>query len=371
MPDSTDPRRILLFGATGYTGDLTARALVARGAQPVLVARNRERVTALAAELGGLEVAVADATDVRDLQAVVEKGDVLISTVGPFLRYGEAAVRVAAEKGAHYFDSTGEGPFLRSVFERWGPVAAGNDAALMSAFGFDFVPGSLAGALALEKAGTAATGLDVAYFVKGFGTSGGTKASIAGMMLEEGFAYVDGAIRQVRAGRRVETFDVGGRSLTAVSVPGSEHFALPAAYPHLRDVDSFLGAPPAIARGMGATTLLSTPVRRIGPTKKAAQALAARMVKGSTGGPSAEKRAGARVTIVANARAASGEVLATATLNGGDPYDFTADILAWGAMSAAEGHLQGVGGLGPVGAFGLQQLTDGCAAAGLVEASEA
>ncbi len=367
MADRPAPARILLFGATGYTGDLTARALVARGARPVLVARNRERVTALAAELAGLEVAVADATDVDALRAVVQKGDVLVSTVGPFLKYGEAAVRVAAETGAHYFDSTGEGPFLRSVFERWGPVAARNDAALMTAFGFDFVPGSLAGALAVEDAGDAATGVDVAYFVKGFGTSGGTKASIAGMLFEEGFAYVDGAVRQVRTGRRIETFDVAGRELSAVSVPGSEHFALPASYPQLRDVDSFLGAPPALARGMAATTLLSTPVRRIGPAKRAALAVTGRLVKGSTGGPSAEQRAGARVTIVANARGASGEVLATSTLTGGDPYDYTADILAWGATSAAEGRLQGVGALGPVGAFGLEQLTAGCAAAGLVK----
>ncbi|WP_183095838.1 saccharopine dehydrogenase family protein [Nocardioides stalactiti] len=368
MPDSTEPARIVLFGATGYTGDLTARSLVARGARPVLVARNKDRVTALAEELGGLEVAVADATDPAALRSVVAKGDVLVSTVGPFLRFGEAAVQVAAEAGAHYLDSTGEGPFLRSVFERWGSVAAANDAALMSAFGFDFVPGNLAGALALEKAGDVATGLDVAYFVKGFGTSGGTKASIAGMLLEEGFAYVGGQVRQVRAGRRVETFDVGGRTMTAVSVPGSEHFALPQSYPHLRDVDSFLGAPPALARGMGATTLLTTPVRRLGPTKKAAQALAARLVKGSTGGPSAEERAGAAVTIVAHARARSGETLATTVLKGPDPYDYTADILAWGAIAAAAGKVQGVGGLGPVAAFGLAALTDGSAAAGLVEA---
>ena len=46
--------RIVLFGATGYTGDLTARALVDRGVRPVLAARNRERLDALAAELGGL-----------------------------------------------------------------------------------------------------------------------------------------------------------------------------------------------------------------------------------------------------------------------------------------------------------------------------
>ena len=47
--------RIVLFGATGYTGDLTARALVGRGARPVLAARTEARVRALADELGGLD----------------------------------------------------------------------------------------------------------------------------------------------------------------------------------------------------------------------------------------------------------------------------------------------------------------------------
>jgi short subunit dehydrogenase-like uncharacterized protein len=52
--------RIVLFGATGYTGDLTARALVERGTRPVLAARSEAKVRALAEELGGLEWAVAD-----------------------------------------------------------------------------------------------------------------------------------------------------------------------------------------------------------------------------------------------------------------------------------------------------------------------
>ena len=52
--------RIVLFGATGYTGDLTARAMVARGLTPVLAGRTEARVRALAEELGGLEWATAD-----------------------------------------------------------------------------------------------------------------------------------------------------------------------------------------------------------------------------------------------------------------------------------------------------------------------
>lgn len=359
--------RILLFGATGYTGDLTARALVRLGASPVLVARSADRVASLATELGGLETAVADASDPASVAAVVRRGDVLVSTVGPFLRYGEPAVRAAAEAGAHYFDSTGEGPFIKDVFERFGPIAETTGAGLVPAFGFDFVPGALAGALALKKAGPDAASVDVGYFVSEFGTSGGTRASVVGVLLEDGFAFCDGAVRTERAGRRTRTFDVRGRKMTAVSVPGAEHFTLPAIHPTLREVGVFLGAPAVLARGMAASTILSTPVRKVGALKAIAGNVAAKLVPGSSGGPSAEDRARASVTVVAEATSATGDTLATVTLAGPDPYDFTADMLAWAATTAAEGGIRGSGALGPVDAFGLDELLAACAAVGLRE----
>ena len=114
--------RIVLFGATGYTGDLTARAMVARGLRPVLAGRTEARVRALAEELGGLEWATADVERAGSVRALVERGDVLVTTVGPFARHGEPAVRAAIDAGAHYLDSTGEPSFVRAVFERHGPA---------------------------------------------------------------------------------------------------------------------------------------------------------------------------------------------------------------------------------------------------------
>lgn len=357
--------RILLFGATGYTGRLTAHSLVRQGAAPVLVARSADRVQGLAAELGGLETAVADVSRPDSVHDLVQPGDVLISTVGPFLRFGEPAVRAAAEKGAHYLDSTGEGPFIREVFEKWGPVAAGNGVGLLTAFGFDYVPGNLAAGLALAEAGPDAVAVDVGYFPVGFKTSGGTRASIAGMMLEDGFAFRDGRLQAERAGRRRRTFDVRGKQLTGVSLPGSEHLGLAAVHPTLREVGVFLGVPPLAASVLSASTALSTPVRSSAALRGLGGKAAARFVKGSTGGPSAAERADSTHTMVAEARSAAGEVLATVTLAGPDPYDFTGDILAWGAITAAGSGLLAAGGLGPVEAFGLDALTSGCAKVGL------
>src|SRR4051794_662235 len=107
MP-ATD-RRIVLFGATGYTGRLTAESLVGAGARPVLAGRNRGRLRELAEQLvragEPLDVATADVTDPSSVAALLQPGDVLISTVGPFLELGEPAVQAALRAKASYLDS--------------------------------------------------------------------------------------------------------------------------------------------------------------------------------------------------------------------------------------------------------------------------
>jgi hypothetical protein len=92
-----------------------------------------------------------------------------------------------------------------------------------------------------------------------------------------------------------------------------------------------------------------------------------RFVRGSTGGPDAEARAKVRSHIVAIAYDGAGHELAEVHVSGVDGYTFTGRVLAWGAQRAAEGGLQGTGALGPVDAFGLVGLTDGCRWAGLEE----
>ena len=149
--------RTILFGATGYTGTLTAEAMVARGDRPVLAARSAEKLAQLSAELGGLETAVADVSEPASVRALLEPGDVIVATVGPFARFGDPAVEAAIDAGAAYIDSTGEPAFIRRVFEHYGSQAAAPGAGLITAFGYDWVPGNLAAGLALRDAGEAAT----------------------------------------------------------------------------------------------------------------------------------------------------------------------------------------------------------------------
>jgi short subunit dehydrogenase-like uncharacterized protein len=362
--------RIVLFGATGYTGELTARALAGIGERPVLAARDGARVRRLAEELGGLEWEVADVGRPDSVRALVGAGDVLISTVGPFWRWGAPAVEAAIAGGATaYLDSTGETPFIRRVFEDWGPRAQRAGVALLTAMGYDWVPGNLAAGLALREAGEAATRVAVGYFVRGpVEISGGTRASAAGVMLEGSYTLRDGRLVDERGGARVRSFLVGDRVRKALSAGSTEHFGLPQAFPALREVDVYLGwfgdASETLRRASAATAW----AMRVPGVRPALGALVGRLVKGSTGGPSEEQRARTGSEIVAEASDASGRVLSRVRLTGVNAYDFTAAMLAWSAHAAANGRLRGVGALGPVAAFGLDALEEGVRSAGIERA---
>lgn len=366
--------RIVLFGATGYSGDLAARALVRRGQRPVLAGRNPDKLKALAAELGtpelgDLEIAIADVERPETVADLVEKDDVLLSTVGPFVRWGQPALAAAVGKGAHYLDSTGEPPFIRNVFETWGPRARAGGSALLTAMAYDYVPGNLAAALALRDAGPAATRVEVGYFFTGSagrgGLSGGTLASLAGVMLESGFARRRGVISTERAALRERSFEVGGSRRSGVSLGASEHFALPQTYPQLQDVDVFLGWFGPASRPLSLLSRTGGALLALPPLKQAGTLLAQRLFPGSSGGPDQQARAGARSIAVAETFDARGESLARAVVEGVNGYDFTGEMLAWAADRMVGVGVREVGALGPVAAFGLDELTEGVRQAGI------
>ena len=365
------PARIVLLGATGHTGGRTARALVARGARPVLAGRSPARLAPLAAELGGdggpLETVTVDVADVASVRRLVGRGDVLVTTVGPFLQLGEAVVAAAADAGAVYLDSTGEPPFLRRVFERHGPRAEATGAALLTAFGHDYVPGTLAGALALAEAGPRAARLSVGYAldgVHGQAFSRGTLVSLIGVALEQGHAFEGGRLVDQAAAVRSWRFIVGGRTRHGLSVGGAEHLTLPPLAPTLTDVgvhlDWFGPATPVVLRLAPLTPWLA----RVPGVRDAVPRLAAFVGGRVAEAPSAGGQVATRV--LAEVRDAAGVRVAAVALRGPDPYALTADLLAWGAVRAATEGVRGTGALGPVQAFGLDELSAGAAGAGLV-----
>lgn len=363
--------RIVLFGATGYTGELTARELVRRGSAPLLAGRNADRLESLAASLGGLETQVADVARPESVRALVSPGDVLIATVGPFMRWGEPAVDAAVDAGAHYLDSTGEGAFIRRVFEVHGPRAHRAGVGLLTAMGYDWVPGNLAGALALRDAGPEARRVELAYFMTGEagpgGMSGGTRASAAGVMLEPSYTFSGGRVVSERGARRVRSFELRpGRRAHAISVGSSEQFTLPRLRPELLEVDTYLGWFGPASRPLQAFAAVGSAVTKIPGARAGARGLTARVVKGSTGGPDAQVRSKSGSLVLARVLDGGGRELSSVRLEGPNGYDLTAAFLAWGAETALAGGLHGSGALGPVDGFGLDALEAAAGEYGLV-----
>jgi short subunit dehydrogenase-like uncharacterized protein len=359
-------RRIIIFGATGYTGRLVAERLAAQGAEPVLAGRSEASVRELAERLG-VEWRLADALRQNSVFALLETGDVLVSTVGPFVKWGEPAVRAAIAAKGIYLDSTGEPPFIRRVFEELGPPAERAGAALLPAMGYDYVPGALAAGLALEDAGEAAVRVDVGYFAFGAGSSPGTRRSAVGIAFDDGYAYRDGALRSARLAERVRSFRVKGKDRDGISVGGSEHFTLPAVHDGLQEVNVYLGWFGALARPLQVGSLAGSLAMRAPGVRSAFKAIGDRVVE--MGG--AMDRPGEGVSwAVAEAYDGAGNRLAQVHLTGGEPYALTAGILAWAAGRAAAHGVSGTGALGPLEAFGLRELEAGCRDAGLARLSD-
>jgi len=368
--------QVILLGATGFTGRLTAEAMTRAGLAPVLAGRSADALVALTGDVAGLGPIdapptwrTADVTQPASVRALVTSpDDVLVSTVGPFTRLGRPAIEAAIDQGCAYLDSTGEPPFIRAVFEEYGPRAEQSGARLLTAFGYDYVPGNLAAAHAIadaRAAGRIPVSVEIGYFIDGtLAISSGTRASAAVMAASTPFALRNGRI--VDHSGSVAAFDVDGRRLDAMPVSGSEHFTLARLDPGVRDVGVYLGWAgrwTRAAHAAGGALSLASRVPLLGSAVRAGVGRAAGSTTGE--GPSAAKRAGARSVAVARTLDGVGRILSHARVEGPSPYDLTADLLAWGAAMMLTGRATASGALGPVDAFGFDALVDGCADIGL------
>ena len=150
MPDAARDLDIVLFGATGFVGVLTAAHLAENAPQDARIAlagRSRTKLETTRAEIGGRaldwELVVVDATDAAALRALAARTTVLVSTVGPYAAYGKEVVRACAEEGTHYADLTGEVLFVRWSLDEVDHRARETGAAIVHSCGFDSIPSDL------------------------------------------------------------------------------------------------------------------------------------------------------------------------------------------------------------------------------------
>ncbi len=196
---------IIVWGATGFTGRLVAEYLAAEygvgdEVKWAVAGRSPEKLAAVMAEVGAAEAPriVADAADPTSLDAMVRRAKVVLTTVGPYQKYGEPLVAACAAAGTDYVDLCGEPPFMRRMIDRYGEEARATGARVVHSCGFDSIPFDL-GVYFVQKLFADAHGApapEVACRVLEMrgGMSGGTAAS-AVATLE--LAGADAAARDV------------------------------------------------------------------------------------------------------------------------------------------------------------------------------
>jgi saccharopine dehydrogenase (NAD+, L-glutamate forming) len=169
---------IVLFGATGFTGALTAEYLAQNapdGLRWALAGRNRAKLDALSERLGvDVPLLHADVTDEASLRSVAESARVVITTVGPYVAYGEPLVAACAAAGTDYVDLTGEPEFVDRMYCRYHDEASKTGARIVHACGFDSIPHDLGVLFTVEQLPEGVP-LNVRGFVRAGGRpSGGT-----------------------------------------------------------------------------------------------------------------------------------------------------------------------------------------------------
>jgi short subunit dehydrogenase-like uncharacterized protein len=186
---------LLLFGATGFVGRLTAGYLAEHappGLRIGLAGRSERRLAEVRAGLGTAAQAwpllEADSSDPQGAQVLARTAGVIATTVGPYRRLGLPLVQACAEAGTDYADLTGEVLFIRDSMSSCHQAAVGSGARIVHSCGFDSIPSDLGVLLAHEAASADGAGdlEDTTLVVTALrgGISGGTLASLLGQVDE-------------------------------------------------------------------------------------------------------------------------------------------------------------------------------------------
>ncbi|EKX64551.1 saccharopine dehydrogenase family protein [Streptomyces ipomoeae] len=211
---------IVLFGATGFVGELTAEYLAAHapeGLRWAIAGRSEEKLRALRERLpGGAEIDVlrADVSDPEALRELALHARVVATTVGPYITYGEELVAACADAGTDYLDLTGEPEFVDLTFVRHDARARETGARLVHAAGFDSIPHDLGVYFTVRQLPE-----DVPITVDGFVRASGMFSGGTFNSALTGFSRTRQTLAAAQDRKRHEPRTVGRRAHAPVSAP--------------------------------------------------------------------------------------------------------------------------------------------------------
>ncbi|WP_440455034.1 saccharopine dehydrogenase family protein [Psychrobacter sp. ASPA161_9] len=204
---------VVLYGATSFVGQITAHYLAqfladkdnqnGPDSEPVtwaIAGRDQEKLEKLQTELsaaqkGGkaeakVDIIVANSNDDASLDEMTKQTQVIISTVGPYLKYGEPLIKSCTKNGTDYVDLTGEAIFIKDMMDKYQDDAKKSGARIVNSCGFDSIPSDLGVYFtqrqAEEKFDESCTVINMRVKAAKGGLSGGTIASMATIFEEVG-----------------------------------------------------------------------------------------------------------------------------------------------------------------------------------------
>lgn len=185
---------VVLYGATSFVGQITAHYLTEflsntkdkNGANVTwaIAGRDEEKLNELQSKLASkVDIIIANSDDAASLDKMTKQSQVIISTVGPYLKYGEPLIKSCAENGTDYVDLTGEAIFIKDMMDKYQDTAKQSGARIVNSCGFDSIPSDLGVYFTQQKAeekfGNACDVIHMRVKAAKGGLSGGTIASMA------------------------------------------------------------------------------------------------------------------------------------------------------------------------------------------------
>ena len=241
------PPSLLIYGATGYTGELTARLAAEQGMQPILAGRNEAQVAAVAARYG-LPYRAAALDDPAGLDALLQDVTVVLHCAGPFVYTATPMVNACLRNRVHYLDITGE----IAVFE----ALAGRDnearqagILLLPGAGFDVVPSDC---LARHLSQRLPTATRLLLAIRGIGriSRGTTLTALEGMRRgPSGLVRKQGKLISTPPAWKERLVDFGNGPRATVTVPWGDVFT---AYysTGIPDIEVYMSLSPAVVQSM-------------------------------------------------------------------------------------------------------------------------
>ena len=199
--DEKRPYAVVLYGATSFVGQITAHYLTEflsntkdkDGADVTwaIAGRDEAKLNELQSKLGStVDIILANSDDADSLDEMTKQTQVIISTVGPYLKYGEPLIKSCTTHGTDYVDLTGEAIFIKDMMDKYQDAAKQSGARIVNSCGFDSIPSDLGvyftQTQAEEKFGRACDVIHMRVKAAKGGLSGGTIASMATIFEEVG-----------------------------------------------------------------------------------------------------------------------------------------------------------------------------------------